>query len=194
MSPDRPRRIPRAALVLGLMLLASPRPSPAIAGSDGGRSRRLGVGFGASLGAFHSCPTFILSAAFPAGKRLSVEAEFSYAFNPDEDEPLPPPGYHRSSAGLGLTLAGIAALGSPRAGVRPYAGAGAGWMYLSTLTDRPAAGREVLSRHRLAASLFGGLLLRLSAVAGLKVEPRLLLLSGSEGAVLRLSAGAFVVF
>lgn len=198
MPPDRPLLAPsaatRAVLALALLWSAVSQPHPALAGPAGGQGRRLGCGLGTSLGAFNSCPTFSLWAAFPIRDRLAAEAEFSYAFNPADEESDQPPGYHRSSAGLGLTVAGTAALGSAARRAKPYLGAGAGWIYLSTLTDRPPAGREALSRNRLTVSIFGGLLLRMSAGFGLRFEPRLILLSGGEGVVLRLSAGAFAVF
>ncbi|OGD22493.1 MAG: hypothetical protein A2Y70_01835 [Candidatus Aminicenantes bacterium RBG_13_64_14] len=156
--------------------------------------RRLSLGAGISLGAFNSCPSFILAAAFPLHPRLAAEAEFAYYFNPAEEEQNPPPGFHRSSAGLGLSLSGTCALGKPGGRVTPYLGLGATSLYLSTLTDRPPAEREILSRSRFAAALFGGLLISLGSRAGMGFEARRLFLSGGEGNVLRLSAGAYYVF
>lgn len=176
------------ALVAGI-----PRAAAADA-SAGAGSRRLGLGLGASLGAFHSCPSFSLTAAFPLTARLSAEGEFTYHFNPAGTEKDPPPGAHRSSAGLGLTFAGILSLGGRGGLLTPYGGLGAGFIYLSTLDERPPEPREIHARNRFSASVLGGLRAKLGAGSGLNFEARWVFLSGGEGRFLRLAAGAFVVF
>jgi len=176
--------VPGVLLTIGASLFAA-------ADAQG---RRLSLGLGVSLGAFNSCPAFSLSAAFPLTPRLSAEAEFAYHFNPAEDERNPPPGYHRSSAALGLSLSGNYALRKPGGSVTPYVGLGAGAFLLSTLTDRPPAEREILSRRRLAVVLLGGFLVPLGKRAGLCLEARQHFLSGGEGRTLRLSAAAYAAF
>lgn len=176
--------VPAVLLTIGASLFAAAH----------AQERRLGLGLGISLGTFHSCPAFSLSAAFPLIPRLSAAAEFAYHFNPDKDEPNPPPGYHRSSAALGLSLSGSFDLWKPGGPVTPYVGLGGGVFFLSTLTDRPPAEREILSRRRLAVVLLGGFLVPLGKRAGLFLEARQHFLSGGEGRTLRLSAAAFVKF
>lgn len=167
---------------------------PALAGSAAGQARRLSLGAGASFGAFHACPSISLAASFPIKSGLAAVAEFAYSFNPAEDEKNPPQGYHRSSAGLELALAGIFVAGNAGNIPHPYVGAGVGWLYLSTLTDRPPAEREILSRNRFTIALLGGFLVPVGPQAGLGAEARWLFLSGGEGRVLRFSASAYIHF
>ncbi|MBN2199052.1 MAG: hypothetical protein JW747_04305 [Candidatus Aminicenantes bacterium] len=189
---------PAALFILGTLLAVGAPWSAAVnRGEDktaDSRERRLSLGLGMSLGAFNSCPAFNLSAVFPVTSRLSAEAEFAYHFNPAEDEPNPPPDYHRSSAALGLSLSGLFALREPGGPVTPYIGLGAGAFFLSILTDRPPAEREIQSRRRLAAVLLGGILVPFGTRAGLCLEARQHVLSGGDGLVLRLSAAVFAAF
>ncbi len=166
----------------------------ASAATAGAQDRQMSLGLGLAFGAFNGCPSFGLAASFPVHSRLSAEAEFAYFFNPAEAEKNPPPGYHRSSAALALTVSGTMALGKPEGRLTPFLAAGAGYVYLSVLTDRPPDGREVSARNRLAAALAAGLRMSFSPRAGLKVEARWLFLSGGEGRVVRVSTGAFVKF
>ncbi len=157
-------------------------------------TRFLSLGLGVSPGAFHSCPAFSLAAVIPLSRRIGIEGEFSYAFNPDrEDTPLPS-GSHRSSAGLGLTIAARTLLGNPARRLKPFLGVGGGSLYLSSITDRPDREREIRARNRLVAVAFAGLSLSFRSMWGVSLEARHMLMSEGEGRTTKVSAAVFIGF
>jgi hypothetical protein len=166
----------------------------ALAGLAGGQDRELGAGLGIGLGYFHGCPAFGLTAAFPLSPHLYLETESVYYFNPTEKEKNPPAGFHQSSMAAGLGLSGICRFGEKGARFISFVGAGFGYLYSSVLTDRPPSARTIESRSRLLAALAAGGLIRISRLAGLRLEARWLILSAGGGQILRMTAGLYTYF
>jgi outer membrane protein W len=159
-----------------------------------GQDRELGAGLGIGLGDFHGCPAFGLTAAFPLSLHLSIEAESFYYFNPAEKQKDPPAGFHQSSMAADLGLSAVWRFGKKGARFNPFAGAGLAYLYSSVLTEHSPSSQAAESRSRLLGALAAGVLIRISRLAGLRLEARELIISAGGGQVLRMAAAFYTYF